>query len=193
MHQTRLTLGLLAGRLASDLGTSRAAAYLGVKRTTLKYWKDKWEDPDYHPDTWGGARDFFASPEGQLDAECVVWLTLEADPSMSFRQLLEAVWANGLDVSSWWLSKTISSWGWNWARARLIARHKFTDANIEWYIEYLVSMVDVPLHKVPLAHLVRSILTPSLARCCLWTSPSFLSHKMAAKKLLHPQDVRECW
>lgn len=152
-HEHRITLGLLIGHLAVLHGAASAAEMAGVSRQVASYWQRKFMDPRFHPGTWGGWRPestaFFDSA-GTLAAEQAVLWAFQDDVTVSFRELLEKVWEvpDMEAVSPAWLSRTLQSWGWNWARARLVARHRYTEANINWYAEFVSRILDWPLNKV---------------------------------------------
>jgi hypothetical protein len=163
----RRRLGTLLGRVAVVLGPSEAARLAGVSRYCARYWKRKVADPNFHPGCWGGHRDnamTFGSIENDVAVQMVVYIAICENPDTSFRNLLDVLRSiPGLEgMSASWLSRTIHSWGWEWGRVRLVSKNKYSPQNIDTWVNYAVSILDVPLNKVSICPLVRlSCLTTS--------------------------------
>jgi hypothetical protein len=152
-HAFRMKFGYALGRLALEVGPSRAARQLGVSRQVSEYWRDKVLDPSFHPLPHGGRRDeamAFGGIDGDVAAQIMVYAALEANPTISFAELLEKVQqVPGLEhMTSSWLSRTTSGWRYTWKRAIGFARQKYTCANMQYYLQYCTRVVDYRLDEV---------------------------------------------
>ena len=46
----------LFARSAKERGINPTARIFGVSKDIVRYWKKKFDDPTFHPGTWGGSR-----------------------------------------------------------------------------------------------------------------------------------------
>lgn len=152
-HAERKRFGLFLGRVAARYGVAKAARLGRVSERAASYWKRKARDPAFHPGAWGGSRMnsmLFGSTENDMFAQAVTYLHILKNPETTFRELLNSIRTTpGFEhTSPWWLSTTIKSWGWDWARTRLVSRNKYTDDNVREWIEYALRVLDIPLSRV---------------------------------------------
>jgi hypothetical protein len=125
----RRRFGLFVGQVAARYGLQRAARLAGVSKRVALYWKQKARDLAFHAGTWGGSRPnsmLFGSTANDMAVQAVVYQAILENPNASFRVLLDSLRAiPGLEgMTARWLSTTIKSWTWDWARVRLVARNK---------------------------------------------------------------------
>jgi len=196
-HGLREHFGRAIGRAAVREGPSEAARQMNVSRDTARYWQEKVLNAQYHPGAWGGRREeqmAFGGIENDETAQTIVYLAILERPTASFKELLARCRSvPGLEaMSAAWLSRTISSWGWDWAKARLIAKHKYTDQNIQDYVDFTLGILDFPLASVSCS----SLLVPLFSLFLRVTPPiqlifvdeaHFVGSKLGRPRLVGPE------
>ena len=156
-HNYRLQLQRAAAELGRAVGQREAARRLGLSHQLIGYYMRKQAQPGFHPGPHGGRREeqmAFGSFENDLLVQEVVYMAILADPDASFKELLTSLQSvPGLEnMSPPWLSRTLKSWGWNWGRVRLLARHKFTPENIAEMADFAIRITKIPLVQVRCRH-----------------------------------------
>lgn len=94
----------------------------------------------------------FGTYEDDAAIQAVLWHEV-VDPANA-RATLAKLTSNlqqypGLEtVSKRWVQRAINGWGWSWRKGRLVAPHKFTQANMEAYVEHTASILNVEWSRV---------------------------------------------
>ena len=91
-------LAVTAGVRGILHGETKSAAGLGVKRSFARYYTSKLSDPNFHPGSWGGARNNKFDDETQQAIEYYVHHKLSRDPRRTATELARKLRVKGLDV-----------------------------------------------------------------------------------------------
>jgi hypothetical protein len=92
-------LALTAGARGILQGETKTAAELGVKRSFVRYYRRKLTDPNFHPGTWGGARNIKFDDETQQAIENYVYQKLNLDPRLTATEVARRLQNKGLHVT----------------------------------------------------------------------------------------------
>ncbi len=99
---------------------------------------------------WRNARLRFGTLDDDIAVQAIIFLAIRSYPRFSSRELLDKLrQVPGLeDLTESFLSRTISSWDYNWGRAEQVADFKFTEENTRDWILYAFAILDIPLDRV---------------------------------------------
>jgi len=134
-----------------------------MTKNVVHYWRQKAADPTLHDGLHGGRRhDKFSDVgwEGARDFVCAaIWKQINDFPDSQLPILTTvanqaaAVIAEdrGLvakAVSQKWVARLFKDWRWSWKVPTVVQLHKFTPENISRYVNYLVYVAGIPLHRL---------------------------------------------
>jgi transposase len=141
---------VVAALLAHRHGVKQAARrMLVVTPRFVGYHQKKALDPTFHPGKHGGRRYSQFSPERQAMIELFVWGKLKADPTLRVYDYVTALAVEaGVTVNRWWIDRLFARWGFTWKKPMYKQLLKYTAANIIHTVHYVVSIRDVPLHRL---------------------------------------------
>jgi len=126
------------------MGPTKAATIFGVKRWVAKYWKQKIDDPFFHPGPWGGFRALKFGNVGDKLVQHILWVQVQQHPSWNIPHHVGALTAAGVDVNCGFVARIFQSWGWSWHKPTHTQIRKYTPANVEYYSVWIVLILSIP-------------------------------------------------
>lgn len=121
-----------------------------TSRWQVNYWTQKWENPLFHPGTWGGSRDenlLFGSYRADRVAQAYLFMCIALNPGAQQKELVLCLRDLGgpfADVTISWVQRRIASWGWSWRKTRVVSLMKYTEANVAAWTRFAVEITTVP-------------------------------------------------
>jgi hypothetical protein len=134
-----------------------------ITANVTNYWLKKAADPTFHAGSHGGHRHDKFSEDGWAGAReivlTVIWRQINAFPesqlpiltSVANEAIALIAGARGLApkvVSQRWVARVFEDWRWSWKVPTVVQLHKFTNENIERYINYVVFVAGIPLRRL---------------------------------------------
>jgi len=141
------TLQTVAAEKARAQGVTRTANELHVSRSFVRYWTEKKANHSFHSGKRGGPRrSAFTDTERAL-AERTLIAAVRWNPMQSSIQFRNCLFQVGISVSIDWVKRALVRCGLTWKRAQYKQINKFTAANINYTLHYLLTATALP-HRI---------------------------------------------
>ena len=131
----------------SSLGVAQAAERSGVTRKFAAYTFTKSIDPDFHPDTQGGARNTLLDDDEQALAEHLLWLEVKVNPARRVVEFARALQLLGAPINEGWVRRVLKRWRLSLKKIRWRAADKYTSSNIINYAAYCLWFTSTVLRR----------------------------------------------
>jgi hypothetical protein len=92
----------------------------------VKYWKKKLEDPTYHDNSWGGARNFKYDTDDKDKIHQLIYEYLVKNTSATQQDVIHQMSIKGFNINQTYISRLYRSWGWK--RKKKHQKNKFTSS-----------------------------------------------------------------
>lgn len=134
-----------------------------ITPNVANYWMKKVTDPTLHAGSHGGHRHDKFSDHGWEGARelvlAAIWRQINEYPesqvpiltSVANEAIAAIADARGLArkvVSQKWVRRLFDDWRWSWKVPTVVQLHKFSDENIERYINYVVFVAGIAIHRL---------------------------------------------
>lgn len=119
-----------------SFGLAQAAERSGVTRKFAAYTFTKSIDPNFHPDTQGGARNTLLDDDEQAAAEYLLWLEVKVNPARCASEFARALQLMEVPVNEGWVYRVFKRWRLSLKKIRWRAPDKYTSSNIINYAAY---------------------------------------------------------
>jgi transposase len=135
----------IVGQFASKHGVCKSAKIFGVNKGKAKYWKQKHEQPTFHPSSHGGLHNPVWDQETKIALEAIVWTLISENPFLGLKDLQKKIFTlRGQRVSKAWLSKLFKRWKWSLKKPDWKQIQKYTPENIDYYLNFVLWIQTLP-------------------------------------------------
>lgn len=119
-----------------QFGVTAASHRAGVSRTFAEYSFRKSIDPDFHPDTQGGARNTLLDDTEETVAEYLLWLEVQTNPARRASEFARALQLLAVPVNVGWVRRVFKRWRFTFKNVRWRSPDKYSISNILNYAAY---------------------------------------------------------
>ena len=129
-----------AGVVATEVGRAEAARRLGYGYSHVDYWMKKIQNPQYHAQRRGGARNWKYGVMAQYFLESVLWRVVRDRPCENPQRYCELLASLGLSgVKPSWVTRAFKRWRYSRKKVYHIQRRKFTTLNVCRYLDHVMA------------------------------------------------------
>jgi hypothetical protein len=132
-----------------------------VTKLVALYWKKKVMEPTFHPGQHGGFRycKLQNLPGARLFVCASLFQQITDVPESNINTLVSVANRAAAEVAAFhnqpvvelsekYVRRIFQSWGWSWKVPTVVQLHKFTPDNMARYLDYVIFMRSIPLHRI---------------------------------------------
>jgi hypothetical protein len=142
----------------ASFGVARTMERAGVSRMFAQYTYMKSVDPNFHPESQGGARNTLLDDQEQAVCEFILWLEVKSNPARRPAEFARKLQELEAPVNVGWVRRVFKRWRYTQKNIRWRSPDKYTASNIINYAAYCDWFTAAPLARCKFldeAHFVR--------------------------------------
>ncbi len=95
----------------------------------------------------------FGDHEGDAAVQALVYIGVVEYPNAGLVELSARLSAaTALPVTTAWVQRALSQWGWTWRQTRVVTKNKYTEENMERWAVYAELISRTPWNRVSFWH-----------------------------------------